>query len=490
VCVSGALAHASEQSTRLYSHGLVEFHLGRYPDALKLFDQAVAADPDDSYARYYRAVTRGRLHDLDGAISDLRAALAAKPDFDQAALELGVALVQTGALREAIPLLQQAQRDPDADAHASLFLGLAQLRLNQLPEARKNFQRAAKDPQQELAVTYYEGVLDYREGNLSGAEEHFAAVVRSGGDSEIRHEAELFLKTIHESAPAAVQLSGAVGFQYDSNVVLAPGSDVINAAAGISNQADGRATLAVSGAYELWRHKQTQLSVSYDFFQSLHFRLTDYNLQDNGPSIQLASSVGPVQFGVLGRYDYYLLSTDSFLQEGTALPWVTVVEPRGRTELFYRMRRRDFIKQAYWVRDAFNHSTGIRQFVYLDTPERYLSLAYRFDHEDPVNTRPSLNANQYRYDGHEVGASVGWTFPCQLSGELTYLYRHENYAPESDGRHDNQHQVIVLARRPIGPYLTAVAGYYGTINHSNNDLGDRRFDYERHIGSLALEARF
>ena len=490
VCMTAATADASEQSTRLYSRGLVEFHLGRYPEALKLFDQAVEADPDDSYARYYRAVTRGRLHDLDGAISDLRAALTTKPDFDQAALELGVALVQTGALREAIPWLQQAQRDPDAEAHASLFLGLAQLRLNQLPEARKNFQRAAKDPQQQLAVTYYEGVLDYREGNMSAAEERFATVVRDGRDSEIRHEAELFLKAIREPARQTIALSGAVGFQYDSNVVLAPGDDTIKTAAGISNQDDGRFTLAVSGAYELWRHKQTQLAVGYDFFQSLHFRMTDYNLQDNGPSIQLASSVGPVQFGVLGRYDYYLLSTDSFLQEGTALPWVTVIEPRGRTELLYRMRRRDFKKQAYWVRDAFNHSAGIRQFAYIDTPERYVSLAYRFDHEDPINNHPSLNADQYKYDGHEVAAAVGWTFPFELSGELTYLYRHENYAPESDGRHDNQHQVIVLARRPIGPYLTAVAGYYGTINHSNNDLGDRRFDYERHIGSLALEARF
>jgi len=490
VCVLGGVTHASEQSTRLYSRGLVEFHQGRYQAALQLFDQAVAADPQDSYARYYRAVTRGRLHDLNGAITDLRAALAVKPDFDQAALELGVALVQTGALREAIPWLKQAQRDPDADAHASLFLGLAQLRLNQLPEARKNLQRAAKDPRQALAVTYYQGVLEYREGNPSAAEEHFATVAHSGEQSEIQHQAELFLKVIREAAYAKFQLSGAVGFQYDSNVVLAPNSDVIKEAAGISNQADGLATFAVSGAYELWRHKQTQLSVGYDFYQSLHFRLTEYNLQDNGPSIQLATTVGPVQFGVLGRYDYYLLSTDSFLQEGIALPWVTVIEPRGRTEFFYRMRRRDFKQKAYWVRNAFNHSTGVRQFVYVDTPGRYLSLAYRFDHEDPINNHPSLNADQYEYDGHEVAVGVGWTFPFDVSGEATYLYRHENYAPESDGRHDNQDQIIVLARRPLTPHLTAVIGYYGTINHSNNDAGDRRFQYNRHVGSVALEARF
>ena len=80
------------------------------PKALELFDQAVAADPADVYARYYRAVTRGRLNDVEGAIADLRVVLAAKPDFDQAALDLGVTLVQTGKYREALPWLEQAQR--------------------------------------------------------------------------------------------------------------------------------------------------------------------------------------------------------------------------------------------------------------------------------------------------------------------------------------------------------------------------------------------
>jgi len=62
---------------------LAFFHGGQYTQALPLFDQAVAADPNDAYARYYRGVTHGRLEQWPAAVTDLRAAAAAKPDLEQ-----------------------------------------------------------------------------------------------------------------------------------------------------------------------------------------------------------------------------------------------------------------------------------------------------------------------------------------------------------------------------------------------------------------------
>lgn len=477
-------AGASEESKRLSARGLVEFHAEHYSAALTLFDQAVAADAGDVYARYYRAVTRGRLHDLAGAISDLRAALAAKPDFDQAALELGAALVQTGAYAEAVPWLQQAQRTAEVSAQASLFLGLAQLRLGQLAAARTNFQRAEQDPQQRLAARYYEGVVAYREGDRPQAERLFTEVVENSPESDVKREAALFLQQLRGVPARPFHAYGAVGFQYDSNVVLAPSNEVIKEAVNIPQQSDGRFTLGAGVAYSVWQRESTQLSLAYEFYQSLHFRLTEFNLQDNGPSLQLVTAAGPVQFGLLGRYDYYLLSTDSFLQEGMALPWITVLEDRGRTEISYRMRRRDFIKSAYFIRDAFNHAAGVRQFFYVDSPDRYVDVEYHFDHEDPVHG--SADAEQYAYDGQEVGGGIGWTLPAAIAAELSYEYHYENYALPSNGRHDNEHDIIFVARKALTDDLTLVAGYFGMVNNST----DQRFEYDRHIGSVALEARF
>jgi tetratricopeptide (TPR) repeat protein len=145
-------AHASEAAGIAKAQGLIEFHHGNFAAALASFDQAHADDPADPYILYYRGVTRGRLLDLDGAIADLRAALTLKPDLDRAALELGVALVQTHAEAEAVRWLQQAQRSPELEGEASLYLGRAQFELGETDAARADWERAAHDPAQSAAV--------------------------------------------------------------------------------------------------------------------------------------------------------------------------------------------------------------------------------------------------------------------------------------------------------------------------------------------------
>lgn len=497
-CVAAAgVAAASEQSKLLYSRGLVDFHADRFQKALELFDQAVAADSADVYARYYRAVTRGRLNDADGAIADLQAALAAKPDFDQAAFDLGVALVQTGKYHEAQPWLEQAQHTRDLDGQASLFLGIAQLRLGQLGSAQVNFERAAaRDPQQTLAARYYQGIADYQAGQFSASNDHFADVATASPESVMGREAKTFMERI-QAAQARPQyhLYGSVGLQYDSNVALL--NDTIKSTPGISGQSDGRGTFSLGGTYVAWHNDNVKLSLGYDFFQSVHFDLVGFNLQDHGPSADLTINAGPVQFGTFARYDYYLLENDSFLQEGTLLPWLTVPEgDLGRFEFYSRIRRRDFKKIDFRVRDAFNYAVGIRQVIYLGSPDRYCSVGYQFDREDPVINNRLVNqdeANGFGYDGNEANIGLGWTLPASVTASGTFAYRHERYKPTSANqdqgnqiRHDDELMTTVALSRPLTDHLDVTVAYLGNFNNSTNSL----FDYDRSIASVAMEVRF
>jgi hypothetical protein len=100
------------------------------------------------------------------------------------------------------------------------------------------------------------------------------------------------------------QLYGGTGLEYDSNVVLAPLDGEV--AVGFGTQADGRAIFLAGGRYQIWRAQHVQLGVGYDFFQSLHFELTEFNMQDHRPSLAVTGAVGLVDGGVLGAYDYYL----------------------------------------------------------------------------------------------------------------------------------------------------------------------------------------
>ena len=486
--VTSAAARASEESKRLYSQGLVQFHAAHMQEALSLFDRAVAADPSDMYARYYRGVTRGRLNDDGGAIDDLRA-VAESHAVKQAPLELGVVMVQAGKYEQAIPWLEEAQKVPTLDARASLFLGIAQLRVGNSSAARQNLRRAEdKDTTLRLPARYYRGIAAYQDGKWSDAEGDFEYVAAYDPESDMGREAASFLRTIRSGEYARWELYGVFGLQYDSNVILGPSDSTQNALAlqalKISNEADGRGVITVGGVYIPWRTQSAELSVGYEFYQSLQFQLTDFNLQDHRPTIQGVINANIFQFGLQGRYDYYFISDEqSFLQEATALPWVAINETdNNRTDVFFRYRYRDFKKLAYQLRDANNYEAGFRQLYSFGLPERYVALGYRYDNESPTQS----DGDVFAYNGNEVDVGGGWSFPLAITAELEYSYRHEDYASQSNGRKDNENLILFALSKPINEYLAVTAGYFGDFNNSNQAV----FQYTRNVGSLALEVRF
>jgi tetratricopeptide (TPR) repeat protein len=479
---------ASEESKRLYSLGLVQFHAGRMQEARSLFDRAVAADPSDMYARYYRGVTRARLNDDRGAIEDLRA-VAESHAVKQAPLELGVVLVQAGEYEQAIPWLEEAQKVPTLDARASLFLGIAQLRVGRTAAARQSLQRAEeKDTTLRLSARYYRGIAAFQDGKWSDAERDFEYVAAYDPETEMGREAASFLQKIRSGQYANWEVYGIFGLQYDSNVILGPSNGTLNdlalEALNISNQADGRGVITVGGVYIPWRTETAELSVGYEFYQSLQFQLTDFNLQDHRPAVQGVISAGIFQFGLLGRYDYYFVSDEqSFLQEATGVPWVAINEgDNARTEVFFRFRYRDFKKLAYQLRDADNYETGFRQFYTFGLPERYVALGFRYDNESPTQSAGDV----FAYNGYEGGVGGGWSFPLGITADLEYSYRYEDYAAQSNGRKDNENLVLFALSKPINEYLAVTAGYFGDFNNSNQAT----FEYTRNVGSLTLDVRF
>jgi tetratricopeptide (TPR) repeat protein len=242
-----------EEAALLSGRGLVLLHAERYADALALFTQAAAIDPDDAYILYYKGVTEGRLEQWPAAVADLRAAMAKRPDLSQGALELGVALLHEGQPAEAAVWLAQAQQVPDLDAAASFYLGIAQLRTGELEAARQNLERAAaRDPQYTVASRYYQGVVEVRLGNQDRAIEHFQYVAATSPESAIGREASDFLSAVQMGAQPTLrryQVYGGTGLEYDSNVVLAPLDGEL--AVGFGDQADGRAIFLAGGRPDL-----------------------------------------------------------------------------------------------------------------------------------------------------------------------------------------------------------------------------------------------
>ncbi len=493
-------SEGSERSKRLYTKGLVEFHAGRLEEALRLFDEAVRADPRDAFARYYRAVTRNRAGDRQGAIDDLRKALELNPKLFDAALDLGVVLVEEGHYGEALTPLGTARNASELEAQALLYLGIALLRLDRASEARSYFWAALeKDPALEAVARYHLGVLDYQQGRWRRAKQEFLRVKELKPGSPVAEQAEQFLARLRRMERERWSAFGSFGFQYDSNVILAPASDFgasfAKSDVGVTQQADGRATLQLGGSYGIARTRTAQLAAGYEFYQSLHLELRQFDLQDHRAQISFSDRRAWGEWGAIGRYDYYLLDTDDFLREGSLLPFARVDEGTlGWTEISFQLRRRDFLKPEFHIRDATNYIPGVVQAFFLEGNRgRYLTFSYFFEVED---TAPGRASRAFAYTGNQIGAGMRWGFPWAVETQLDYAFRHKEYEPEpSENRKDREHRIILLARRKLTEHIVFTVGYFGQWNFTNSVqlIGLRQeklFEYERHIGSITIEARY
>lgn len=485
-------AAASQRSELLYSRGIVELHADHPEAALDHFDQAVAADPADGHAWYYRGLARMRLDQVDAAIEDLRRAIELLPAEPAVAYELGLALTQTDAHAEALPYLRQATQDTDLRARAALVLGLGELRLGNLAAADDAFVQATADPSIAARARFYRGVVAFRRGAWDDATAHFAAVTEMAPDSTVAEEAQAYLQRLRSAeSTRGYQLFAETGLQYDSNVCLAPDSGCeFIAEEGTVDEADGRAIFSAGGRYTLWRNPEFALSTGYELFQSLHFDLSEFDLQNHRPDLQFAFRRGAVSAGIVARYDFFLRDNDSFLHEVNAVPWLGIDSGRfGRSELHYRLRDREFIDDTFDDRSGLNHALGVRQVYPLaQMPGSHVALGLRYDHEEPSSN--GAEAQRFAYDGIEGNVEARWVGPAAIAAEVGYALRYENYDdvsadfdPGFDAREDTEHLLRAEVEIPLLTWLAARIGYYGTFNDSNQS---DEFDYERHVASATL----
>lgn len=110
--------------------------------AKALFEQAIAANPQDSRALLDLGIASEMLGDLKAAESAYRRALSAKSDLTQAQNNLGVLLRERGELDEAITLLQRAAAAATDSAAAHQNLALAYEDKGALEKASAEYARA------------------------------------------------------------------------------------------------------------------------------------------------------------------------------------------------------------------------------------------------------------------------------------------------------------------------------------------------------------
>jgi tetratricopeptide (TPR) repeat protein len=142
--VIGYRKGAARDAEALYNLGNLLLEKDRAEEALRNFDDAVAADPGRPQIHVSRGLALAALQRLPAAAAAFRSAVALDPENATARYHLGRALVATGAFEEAVTEFRAALAlKPDfAEAHNNLGVTLAEL--GRREEALTHFREAVR----------------------------------------------------------------------------------------------------------------------------------------------------------------------------------------------------------------------------------------------------------------------------------------------------------------------------------------------------------
>lgn len=410
----------------------------------------------------------------------------------------GEAAFQAQRYDEARALFEQAVAADPRDATAAYDLGLALGKLGRWGEAEQAFDRA-------LALR-----PEFPEAK-SGRDLASAHAREAGGATGAAPERQL-TGTAGQAeragnAPETARrwgVHGTTGVQYDSNVAVDPrGHNVIGVQGNHHDRGDVAFLLGIGGRYDLLDRPDMMLRFEYDFYQTWHPHLSDFDFQSHRVRGTFGYALAADLWGGMqGGYNYYSLGRASYLNEPYFNPFLSYLESNwGLSQLSYRRSFDTYLSQPFHdLRDGPVDALGLVQNFY--DGARYVTLGYEYGVEHPTpssrlvpstgGTLPPLQPSDYQLQSHQAFVGVGFPTWWQTAVDLMYLFRYEDYTrPNSrvnftKTRQDSGHHMYASVTRPINDVLSVTAAYYGTVNLSNIPV----FDYRRSVAGVSLQAAF
>jgi len=244
-------ARKKAQAEGIAAEAFKQYNAGQYEKALTLYDKAVETDPSTTSYYYYYGVTLYRLDRFNDALVKINM------DND--------------------PKTNQLEK--------KYFLGLIHYRLKEVDLAMKNFQEvsAGNDPNLSPSAKFYEGLLLMSLDKLEDAKTAFEQVLDTSKDPGMDRQAEEYIERIlamiqyKEMAKKKVFLTGMVGLNYDSNILLAPDNDTTSGTA--LGKGGLRYLLMGSGEYR-WMYNpvnefSTKVATAYYYSKDAQFSHAD-----------------------------------------------------------------------------------------------------------------------------------------------------------------------------------------------------------------------
>jgi tetratricopeptide (TPR) repeat protein len=331
------------------------------------------------------------------------------------------------------------------------------------------------------------GIFYFSRSMYDEARDYFETTIEIAPNTEFSTKAVEYLNSIKQrGAVKSWTLNISAGGQYDSNVII--NSDNSPLPEGISRKSDWKAIFYLKGKYNLFKNERAESSVGYSFYQSLHTKLSDFNITNHLFELNAAYHISPV-VDLKGKYsfEHILVGGDPYDYAHSISPSLVISEGKGfSTVVEYRYRNIHFMDTKLFEdnsdRTGSNNLFGITQNIPIGA-----SVIFRIGYSYDVD---STREDFWDYRGNKGMVGLQFNLPSYIYINLYGEYYQRDYKGESplsgEERKDKASTASINATKLLSDRFSITLGQLYTRNKSNIE----EFDYKRAITSLFLNVRF
>ena len=472
---------------------MLSFNQGNYEEALQSFLSAANLKPEITEIQYYLGLTQTQLNNNSEAVRSFKKAISLDPTYPRVHYDLGVAYYKLGNYKNALKEFKVAEKQEPKRAMIYYFKAHIFYLQNKFSKSLPYFIKAAElDPGLKQTAHFFRGIALFRLNQFEDSEHELQTCLDLDPDSDLGNAAKQYLETIKERDTISVKkwsLNASLSYQYDDNVVLE--SDDTNSATRVSGEGDSRAVFFFDSEYRFIQSLPWVMGTRYTFYQSIHSRLHDYDIQDHQGTL-FGSYRGqfkniPYMFQLDYTYNNTLLDEKRYREaHGLTATLNLQLSSKLLTQIQYRFQDKDFHYDDFHHtanRDGINNLVGITQYLFLFNNRGFFRVGYFYDND-------STNGSNWDYDGYKVLAGLRFPFLCKTIIDTDLQYYQQEYDNNdfffNHSRRDEEYTYNFSIYRNVYKYLDATFRYTRIDNGSNIDF----YDYDRNIYSLTFSVRF
>jgi tetratricopeptide (TPR) repeat protein len=372
----------------LLKRAISDLERENYEEALEELTQSWKQGPRTPEKAFYLGkVYRAQLN-YRQAQKYLEEAVRLRPDYHEARMLLVDTLISLDQSEAAQKQLQQLEASGYQPAQVAYLQGLAASKQKKFSQAVTCFRQAQQDPALSQKAKMQMSLALAAQNRLDEAQKVMGEAVALGPQTQVGSYAQYYLadmdRRLKETRTGPWRINVAVGFDYDSNVTLQPGSP--GAAQLVSGQGDIVYSQMGYLEYTPITRGPFSLRTSYAYYQNFHPRLSNYDVLTH------IAGLTPVYTYQSGRvwlpflFNYTDVESDKYYTAFDLNPTLLhMASPKVGVEVKARWARK-----YYWFplgvpeddRSGRTYGTSLGLYYFLKNQQGYLQAKFTYEHDN------------------------------------------------------------------------------------------------------------